>query len=164
MSSRDSVGGGPYIVEEAWPLSGTDARVASRVEALQASYLDQGVTFDIGGEERAFPLDVLPRVIEMDQWAKVDTGVQQRRLGLAQPMRRNKLVGDDGRARAGPQFGDAGAQRGQHAAADDDVIGAITEREVAMAEQLVDALQAIGFFDRAGQNRTNLAVFEHGDL
>jgi 2'-5' RNA ligase len=26
MSSRDSVGGGPYIVEEAWPLSGADAR------------------------------------------------------------------------------------------------------------------------------------------
>ncbi|MET0839792.1 MAG: circularly permuted type 2 ATP-grasp protein, partial [Marmoricola sp.] len=50
----------------------------TRVEALQSSYLDQGVTFDIGGEERAFPLDVLPRVIEMDQWAKVETGVQQR--------------------------------------------------------------------------------------
>ncbi|MCW2849930.1 MAG: UDP-N-acetylmuramate dehydrogenase [Marmoricola sp.] len=50
----------------------------SRVEALQSSYLDQGVTFDIGGEERAFPLDVLPRVIEMDQWAKVEAGVQQR--------------------------------------------------------------------------------------
>ena len=25
MSSRDSVGGGPYIVEEAWPLTGADA-------------------------------------------------------------------------------------------------------------------------------------------
>jgi len=31
MSSRDSVGGGPYIVEEAWPLSGTDARASSLV-------------------------------------------------------------------------------------------------------------------------------------
>jgi 2'-5' RNA ligase len=30
MSSRDSVGGGPYIVEEAWPLSGGDPRAASR--------------------------------------------------------------------------------------------------------------------------------------
>ena len=29
MSSRDSVGGGPYIVEEAWPLSGADARSSS---------------------------------------------------------------------------------------------------------------------------------------
>ncbi|RWD19864.1 2'-5' RNA ligase family protein, partial [Mesorhizobium sp.] len=31
MSSRDSVGGGPYIVEEAWPLSGADTRAASRL-------------------------------------------------------------------------------------------------------------------------------------
>src|SRR6478736_4035673 len=46
--------------------------------SLQHSYLDQGVTFDIGGEERAFPLDILPRVIEMDQWARVEAGVQQR--------------------------------------------------------------------------------------
>lgn len=30
MSSRDSVGGGPYIVEEAWPLGGADIRAASR--------------------------------------------------------------------------------------------------------------------------------------
>jgi 2'-5' RNA ligase len=26
MSSRDSVGGGPYVVEEAWPLGGAEAR------------------------------------------------------------------------------------------------------------------------------------------
>jgi RNA 2',3'-cyclic 3'-phosphodiesterase len=26
MSSRDSVGGGPYIIEEAWPLAGTEVR------------------------------------------------------------------------------------------------------------------------------------------
>ena len=50
----------------------------SRVEALQASYLDQGITFDIGGEERAMPLDILPRVIEMDTWTVIDRGVQQR--------------------------------------------------------------------------------------
>src|SRR6476469_596142 len=56
---------------------GTSER-QTRVEALQSSYLDQGGTFDIGGEERAFPLDVLPRVIEMDQWATVEAGVQQR--------------------------------------------------------------------------------------
>jgi 2'-5' RNA ligase len=33
MSSRDSVGGGPYIVEEAWPLLGTDTRLANRLES-----------------------------------------------------------------------------------------------------------------------------------
>ncbi|WP_378946793.1 RNA 2',3'-cyclic phosphodiesterase [Mesorhizobium sp. ANAO-SY3R2] len=29
MSSRDSVGGGPYVVEEAWPLSTADPRASS---------------------------------------------------------------------------------------------------------------------------------------
>ncbi len=52
--------------------------IQSRVEALKNSYLDQGVTFDIGGEERAFPLDVVPRVIEMETWSRVEAGVQQR--------------------------------------------------------------------------------------
>ena len=56
----------------------TATELAGRVEALQASYLDQGVTFDIGGEERPFPLDIMPRVIEMDNWARVEAGVQQR--------------------------------------------------------------------------------------
>ena len=48
----------------------TTPELVSRVEALQLSYLDQGVTFDIGGEERAFPLDILPRVIEVDTWRR----------------------------------------------------------------------------------------------
>ena len=52
--------------------------LVSRVEALQAGYLDQGVTFDIGGEERAFPLDILPRVIEAETWSVIERGVQQR--------------------------------------------------------------------------------------
>ncbi|CAN5485900.1 circularly permuted type 2 ATP-grasp protein [soil metagenome] len=56
----------------------TTPDLISRVEALQSSYLDQGVTFDIGGEERAFPLDILPRVIEQDTWATMEAGVQQR--------------------------------------------------------------------------------------
>jgi 2'-5' RNA ligase len=29
MSSRDSVGGGPYVIEEAWPLLGKDMRQRS---------------------------------------------------------------------------------------------------------------------------------------
>ncbi len=56
----------------------TTPELVDRVEALQSAYLDQGVTFDIGGEERAFPLDILPRVIERDSWATIDAGVQQR--------------------------------------------------------------------------------------
>jgi uncharacterized circularly permuted ATP-grasp superfamily protein len=52
--------------------------VQARAEALTTSYLEQGVTFDIGGEERAFPLDIMPRVIEQDAWSVIDQGVQQR--------------------------------------------------------------------------------------
>ncbi|MFW6775392.1 circularly permuted type 2 ATP-grasp protein [Nocardioides sp. CPCC 205120] len=57
-------------------MSESDLR--GRVDALQTAYLDQGVTFDIGGEERAFPLDILPRVIEMEAWNRIERGVQQR--------------------------------------------------------------------------------------
>lgn len=56
----------------------TEPELRSRVDALATAYLDQGVTFDIGGEERAFPLDILPRVIEMESWSRIEKGVQQR--------------------------------------------------------------------------------------
>jgi RNA 2',3'-cyclic 3'-phosphodiesterase len=36
MSSRDSVGGGPYIVEEAWPLTGVETRQQSYAGAAGA--------------------------------------------------------------------------------------------------------------------------------
>ena len=49
----------------------TAAEVQARAEALTTLYLEQGVTFDIGGEERAFPLDIMPRVIEQDAWAVI---------------------------------------------------------------------------------------------
>ncbi len=58
--------------------------LAVRDESLQSGYLDQGVTFDIGGEERAFPIDIVPRVIEQEQWARIDRGVQQRVHALEQ--------------------------------------------------------------------------------
>lgn len=57
-------------------LDSLDLKV--RIDALAASYLDQGVTFDIGGEERAFPIDILPRIIAADVWTDVDAGVRQR--------------------------------------------------------------------------------------
>lgn len=57
-------------------LDGADLR--ARIDALATSYLDQGVTFDIGGVERAFPIDIVPRVITQDVWADIDRGVQQR--------------------------------------------------------------------------------------
>ena len=38
--------------------------ILSRAESLASAYLEQGVTFGVGGEERPFPLDIVPRLIE----------------------------------------------------------------------------------------------------
>lgn len=57
-------------------LDGDELR--ARVDAVARTYLDAGVTFDIGGEERPFPLDVVPRVITSREWQQVEKGVQQR--------------------------------------------------------------------------------------
>ena len=56
----------------------TQAELRGRSEALASSYLAQGVTFDFAGEERPFPLDAVPRVIEQAEWATVEAGVKQR--------------------------------------------------------------------------------------
>ncbi|WAB82491.1 circularly permuted type 2 ATP-grasp protein [Microcella daejeonensis] len=49
-----------------------------RTEDLASSYLAQGVTFDFAGEERPFPLDAVPRVIDRAEWAGLEKGVAQR--------------------------------------------------------------------------------------
>lgn len=49
-----------------------------RADALARSYLNQGVTFDIGGEERPFPLDSVPRVLDGAEWDHLAPGIAQR--------------------------------------------------------------------------------------
>lgn len=49
-----------------------------RTEALASSYLAQGVTFDFAGEERPFPIDAIPRVIEAEDFSRIERGVVQR--------------------------------------------------------------------------------------
>jgi uncharacterized circularly permuted ATP-grasp superfamily protein len=56
----------------------TKDELRGRTEALASSYLAQGVTFDFAGEERPFPLDAVPRVIEKTEWNVLDAGVKQR--------------------------------------------------------------------------------------
>jgi uncharacterized circularly permuted ATP-grasp superfamily protein len=50
----------------------------SRAEALASTYLAQGVTFDHAGEERPFPLDIVPRVVSAEDWEIIGPGVAQR--------------------------------------------------------------------------------------
>jgi uncharacterized circularly permuted ATP-grasp superfamily protein len=52
--------------------------LTSRSTALTRAFRDQGVTFSLSGEERTFPLDLVPRVVTHEQWVDVEKGVQQR--------------------------------------------------------------------------------------
>ncbi len=60
----------------------TQEELRGRTDALASSYLAQGVTFDFAGEERPFPLDAVPRVIEKQEWVTVEAGIKQRVLAL----------------------------------------------------------------------------------
>jgi len=68
----------PYadVVAAFAPMSPDD--VAQRAARLARAFVDQGVTFDLDGEERPFPLDVMPRVFSATEWATVAEGVRQR--------------------------------------------------------------------------------------
>lgn len=50
----------------------TTEELVGRAEALADSYLAQGVTFDFAGEERPFPLDAVPRVIDEKEWLTLE--------------------------------------------------------------------------------------------
>ncbi|MFI7496267.1 circularly permuted type 2 ATP-grasp protein [Kocuria sp. M4R2S49] len=52
--------------------------VNTRADSMARSFLDRGVTFDFAGEERPFPLDIVPRVITADEWDVIERGVKQR--------------------------------------------------------------------------------------
>jgi uncharacterized circularly permuted ATP-grasp superfamily protein len=46
----------------------TPEEMRARADFLSTSYLDQGITFAVGGVERPFPLDIMPRLIDPDTW------------------------------------------------------------------------------------------------
>ncbi|MDP9101259.1 MAG: circularly permuted type 2 ATP-grasp protein [Actinomycetota bacterium] len=52
--------------------------LTGRSGALARAFRDQGVTFSLSGEERPFPLDLVPRIVAADEWAVVERGVAQR--------------------------------------------------------------------------------------
>ncbi|MGW0040454.1 circularly permuted type 2 ATP-grasp protein [Rhodococcus sp. NPDC003348] len=54
------------------------ADLAARADALARAFVDQGVTFSLSGQERPFPLDLVPRVIAEREWAALERGITQR--------------------------------------------------------------------------------------
>ena len=49
-----------------------------RFDQLGRTFSERGVTFALGGEERPFPLDLIPRIITAIEWAGLSAGIQQR--------------------------------------------------------------------------------------
>jgi uncharacterized circularly permuted ATP-grasp superfamily protein len=56
----------------------TPDEVGARTNRLARAFMDQGVTFDLDGEERPFPLDIVPRIFSGREWDVVAEGVSQR--------------------------------------------------------------------------------------
>ncbi|WP_091288705.1 circularly permuted type 2 ATP-grasp protein [Amycolatopsis xylanica] len=60
-------------------ISGLDASdLSARSTAIDRAMVDQGITFSLSGQERPFPLDLVPRVITTAEWTKIERGVAQR--------------------------------------------------------------------------------------
>src|SRR6202035_5386924 len=53
-----------------------------RADQLARVFTDRGVTYDYAGEERPFPLDLIPRVMDAVEWDLIVRGVRQRVLAL----------------------------------------------------------------------------------
>jgi len=58
------------------------AELRFRSDQLARVFTDRGVTYDFAGEERPFPLDLIPRVIDAVEWDLIVRGVRQRVLAL----------------------------------------------------------------------------------
>ncbi|UQX12722.1 circularly permuted type 2 ATP-grasp protein [Candidatus Mycobacterium methanotrophicum] len=69
---------GPYKGIHA-ALAASDASdLMARAEALSRAFSDQGITFSLSGQERPFPLDLVPRVISAAEWTRLERGITQR--------------------------------------------------------------------------------------
>jgi uncharacterized circularly permuted ATP-grasp superfamily protein len=58
------------------PMDASELRF--RADQLARLFTDRGVTYDLSGEERPFPLDLIPRVIDAVEWDLIVRGVRQR--------------------------------------------------------------------------------------
>lgn len=54
------------VVQRSFAQAGADV-LATRAEFLSKVFHDQGIRFDHAGEERPFPLDIVPRIITADE-------------------------------------------------------------------------------------------------
>jgi uncharacterized circularly permuted ATP-grasp superfamily protein len=82
MFERPGVPRPPYqaLLTVLQPLDPGELRY--RADQMASAFADRGVTFDYAGEERPFPLDLIPRIIDAAEWDHITRGVRQRVLAL----------------------------------------------------------------------------------
>lgn len=68
----------PYAAVHQSLSEATREDLHATAESLARNYIAEGVTFDVGGIERPFPLDLVPRVIAGAEWETIESGVAQR--------------------------------------------------------------------------------------
>jgi uncharacterized circularly permuted ATP-grasp superfamily protein len=78
MFERPGVPRPPYqaLFAALQPLGADELRF--RADQLARVFTDRGVTFDYAGEERPFPLDLIPRVLDAAEWDLIARAVRQR--------------------------------------------------------------------------------------
>jgi uncharacterized circularly permuted ATP-grasp superfamily protein len=82
MFVRPGVPRPPYesVFATIQPLATSDLRF--RADQLARVFTDRGVTFAYAGEERPFPLDLIPRILDAHEWDLLTRAVRQRVLAL----------------------------------------------------------------------------------
>ena len=66
----------PYRVVHEDLAEMSAGELGARAERLTRTYINQGVTFDFAGEERPFPVDVVPRVLDGAEWDRAAQGIE----------------------------------------------------------------------------------------
>ena len=63
-----------------------DQELSKRVAAVNAAIMTSGITFTVyteaGNIDRAWPFDVVPRIIDAEEWERVERGLKQRLAAL----------------------------------------------------------------------------------
>ncbi|HEU5268050.1 MAG TPA: carboxylate--amine ligase/circularly permuted type 2 ATP-grasp protein, partial [Jatrophihabitans sp.] len=52
--------------------------LGKRLDVVRENALSDGLTFGIGGEQRPFPVDIVPRIVPAHEWRTLATGLTQR--------------------------------------------------------------------------------------
>ncbi len=65
------------LVKSAIESMGVD-ELKRRTLECEESFKARGITFSLGGQERTFPLDPVPRIVSADEWSHVEAGLVQR--------------------------------------------------------------------------------------